>query len=62
MTAMFAFCLMGSVIVNHVTAEIAGYKGKYVWQQKEFNEFTRIEFDTGYIDEYTAKDGGFCHR
>jgi len=52
---------MSSVIVNYVTAEIAGFNGRYVWQQKEYYKFSRIEFDTGYIDEYTAKDGGFCH-
>ena len=62
MTAVFAFCLMTSVITNHVTAELAGYSGKYVWQGQEFNKFKRIEFETGYIDEYTAKSGGFCHR
>lgn len=61
MTAVFAFCLMTSVITNHVTAELAGYSGKYVWQGQEFNKFKRIEFETGYIDEYTAKSGGFCH-
>jgi len=61
MSAVFAFCLMSSVIVNYAVADIAGYSGKFVWQQEEYKEFKRIEFDTGYIDEYTAKPSGFCH-
>jgi hypothetical protein len=37
------------------------YDGPFFWNGKEYSQFKRTATPTGYIDEYTNKEG-FCER